>query len=738
MSASNNSGRRFTEVTKSSPCPVCGGDDFCAWCTDGTTLLCERSRVAPPGSGLRFLRHRNDGAMFRRDDGPGRGNSVRPSKSAPGDAHRWPRVFEHAKRELTESRRVQLASQLGVRWEALADVGLGRIEGEDLRRLKAGWSGAPPDSAFVFAERDGEGHIIGLSLRAHDGSKGAPLGSRRGLTVPASFRESRGVVLIVEGASDVAAARTLGLMAVGRPSNASGADKLAKLLEGRSVLVIGENDAKPDGSWPGRNGAMRIAESLAESWSLSVPYALPPSDSKDVRAWLTKQVAGGLKLDDDSACRDAGAELLDQLERGAVNASAEANRAEPAPFRPLLRPFSTIERRDMEWLWRGRLPLGKLVMVAGEPGTGKSTMVLDLAARVSRGDDWPDGEPCERGAVLLLSAEDDPEDTTGPRLDVAGADGSLVVEFAGVSIGEQGQEDDRPVEIADLPALEDVLRQGVTLEDGTAVPFRLVVIDPLMAYMSGADTNKSSDVRGALRPLAKLAERARVTILFVQHPRKDDSHNALNIVSGSKAFVEAVRAAWMVTRDPEDKGGPWRLFMPFKGNVLAPSTRGLRFRLEEVPDGRPNEVRTVWSDVPVERRIDQVLTDLANREGQTRPRGEAEEFLREILADGPMPSNELFAEAASADIKVKTLRRAFKDMGRKPTKTSQGHWEWSLPDSPTQGTFDDGGHLRVESPANVDEQAARNGEGAHPSEDAHPPGCGESDGDANREEAGDA
>jgi len=738
MSASNNSRRPFTEVTKASPCPVCERDHFCAWGQDGMTLFCERSQEAPPGSGLRFVKQRNGGAVFRLEDAHARSASQPIRQPATGDPHKWLRVLDDAERELTEARRVRLATQLGVRWQALADLGLGHVEGEQLRHVRAGWSGAPPASAFVFAERDGDRQVVGLSLRAPDGSKGAPRGSRRGLIVPTSLPASRGTVLVVEGASDVAAALTLGLMAVGRPSNAAGAHDLARLLEGRSVLVIGENDEKPDGSWPGRDGAMRISESLAESWRMPVPFALPPAGSKDVRDWLAEQVAAGLQLEDSEARKAAGAELLDLLERSASKARVESRRTERSSSRPVLRPFSEIERRDMEWLWSGRLPLGKLVMVAGEPGTGKSTMVLDLAARVSRGTEWPDGEPCERGAVLLLSAEDDPEDTTGPRLDAAGANCSLVVEFAGVAIGEHGDGEERPVELPDLTALEDVLREGVALEDGTVVPFRLVVIDPLMAYMSGADTNRSSDVRGALRPLAKLAERARVTILFVQHPRKDESHNALNTISGSKAFVEAVRAAWMVTRDPEDRDGPYRLLLPFKSNVLPPHTAGLRFRLEQVPDGRPNEVRTLWSEVPVDARIEQVLSDLGTRSDSSRPRDEARKFLEDQLVDGALPSTEVLAEAEANGISKKTLRRAFKDMGGQPKKTPEGPWEWALPAPSTEGTFADGGHLRPDSPPSTAPPAPCTPEGAHDSEDAHPAGCGDDDEGASSEEGQDA
>ena len=702
MTQHSNSNGSWHQVTPSSPCPCCEHDDWCAWAPDGASLKCERSSRAPEGCGLRFIKLKDNGALFGRDDAEPSALHAQRRRTANGSppGRDWSSIYEQLKLALPETRRKRLADELGVRWQALAELGLGWAEDGVLDDLQARWNGHRPQSAYAFAERDGSGSVVGLSLRAPDGSKSGPKGGRRGLVIPASFAQSSGVVLVVEGASDVAAARTLGLMAVGRPSNAAGAEALAELLEGRDVIVVGENDKKTNGSWPGRDGAIRVAEQLADKWKRSVRFALPPERSKDVRAWLQSRVREGLSLEDEALCDAAGNELLDLLERPAVATTPKtASRDERQSRTPVLRPFDQIPRREMEWLWLGRLPLGKLTMVAGEPGTGKSTMTMDLAARVSRGGDWPDGAPCERGAVLLLSAEDDPEDTTGPRLDAAGADGRLVLEFAGVEVESptDGRSRDCAVEIADLVELEEILARGVTLDDGTVVPFRLVVIDPLMAYMAGSDTNRSSDVRGILRPLAKLAERARVTILVVLHPRKGDSHNALNTISGSKAFIEAVRAAWMVTKDPKDRGGPDRLFVPLKSNIFPPGTTGLRFRLEHDEGGGPNSVRVVWSDLPVTDGVEAVLAGLAEGEHTSSPRDDAREFLLELLAEGPMASSEVFEAAKAEAIAPRTLRRAFKDMGGKPRKVGLDRWEWALPTTPTEvANFDQGGQLQEE------------------------------------------
>jgi len=222
--------------------------------------------------------------------------------------------------QFTEDRLDQLATTLGVTVDALKTLGVGWATAADLRRYGAsgsGWKQSPPDGAFAFHEKNGDGRIVGVSLRTVNGRKGSPsknqTGARRGLIVPTTWKDRRGPVLIVEGASDVAACEALKLRAVGRPSNTGGADHVAELLQGTGAIVIGENDAKPDGSWPGRKGAKSVATRIATKWNEPVPWALPPDGAKDLREYLARRVAEGLDLSDRGACKQAGAELLAAL-----------------------------------------------------------------------------------------------------------------------------------------------------------------------------------------------------------------------------------------------------------------------------------------------------------------------------------------------------------------------------------------------------------------------------------------
>lgn len=322
----HNSSSRWRPVNRRDPCPACGHIDWCAWSPDGC-LKCERATDAP--SGMTRVSMKDGGALFRPSNGNGshRAGSVRPApKSETVSPINWQSESERFREAITAEQTKRLAADLGVTTAALGALGIGWASANDLRGMKAsgaGWSQSYHDGAFTFPERDGNGRIVGLSLRAMDGRKGAPSGAKRGLCIPSTMKDRTDPVLIVEGASDVAACVVLGLAVCGRPSNAGGADALAQLLDSRSVLVVGENDQKNSGAWPGRDGAKRIAAQLAAAWEGPVSWTLPPSGTKDVRAWLQTRIAAGLDLNDSAACANAGSELLAALDTGKKECKAK-------------------------------------------------------------------------------------------------------------------------------------------------------------------------------------------------------------------------------------------------------------------------------------------------------------------------------------------------------------------------------------------------------------------------------
>ena len=241
-----------------------------------------------------------------------------------------------------------------------------------------------------------------------------------------------------------------------------------------------------------------------------------------------------------------------------------------------LRRFSDIRPKMLRWLWPRRIPLGKLTLIAGDPGLGKSLVTIDIAARVSKGSRFPDGAPCEPGDVIILSAEDDAEDTIRPRLDAAGADVSRIhlLEAVRVVMADGKSTESTFTLERDIPALEDALiRTGA----------RAVIVDPVSAYVGSADSNANAEVRGLLKPLVALAAKYGAAVILITHLRKSGGA-AIYRAMGSLAFSAAARAHWGVVADPDNKAR--RLFLQVKQN-LAPDTDGLAYAIEARGRRRP-------------------------------------------------------------------------------------------------------------------------------------------------------
>jgi hypothetical protein len=333
---------------------------------------------------------------------------------------------------------------------------------------------------------------------------------------------------------------------------------------------------------------------------------------------------------------------LDRIERGPG-----------APvYPPVLVRLSDVQPEPVQWLWPGRIAMGKLTLLAGDPGLGKSFLSLDMAARVSLGSAWPDNScACApQGGVVLLTAEDGLADTVRPRLDAMGADVSRIVALEAVMGNDR-----MPVNLQrDLGALEDAIRQ--------VADCRLLVIDPVSEYLGKVDSHNNADVRMLLHPLAELAERHKVAVLCVTHLNKGSGTSALYRATGSMAFVAAARAAWLVAKDP--RNSQRRLFVPAKNNLVE-ETLGMAFT---IGDGVLR-----WEPDPVVIDADQALEPSATESDDVTG------WLRGTLADGPVQAKELFEAAHDEGITAKQLRRAKTKLGVMSRKAGFGAgWEWRL------------------------------------------------------------
>jgi hypothetical protein len=202
----------------------------------------------------------------------------KPSEPTPEATARWAQLAGTYSSWLTAERLTHLARTLCVSESSLLELGLG-------------WS--EHDGAWTFPERNAIGDVIGIMRRYPNGEKKVMAGGHRGLYFAHDWRDRTGPVYVPEGASDVAALINIGLNAVGRPSCAGGFDLLAELLVGTDfeVLILGENDLKVDGHWPGRDGACRLAAKLVGA-GINAKWTLPPNGFKDVRDFLNSTEEG--------------------------------------------------------------------------------------------------------------------------------------------------------------------------------------------------------------------------------------------------------------------------------------------------------------------------------------------------------------------------------------------------------------------------------------------------------------
>jgi RecA-family ATPase len=321
---------------------------------------------------------------------------------------------------------------------------------------------------------------------------------------------------------------------------------------------------------------------------------------------------------------------------------------------------SELEVRTVEWLWQGRVPLGGLTVLAGEPGLGKSLLGIWLAARLSRGDL---GRP---GASLLLTAEDSREYTVLPRLTAARA------KLARIAFPPPGSDGlDRVIRLPD-----DV---GLLRELVAKTAAKLVVIDPLVAYLP-AKVNSWQDqsLRGALAPLAALAQEQGTAMLLIAHLNKGRDADPLRRLGGSIALAAAARSLLLLARDPDDPegaAGPRRVLAQAKSNLglLQPS---LAFQIKAA--SLTSQVTSAYLETDGTSRFTAAeLLALNEAEAQSKL-SEAEGLLQAELEDGPRPVSELRAAALELGISITTLDRAKKKLGARSVKLDLDRWGWVL------------------------------------------------------------
>jgi len=452
--------------------------------------------------------------------------------------------------------------------------------------------------------------------------------------LPELLKADTPLVWIVEGEKDVETLRGFGHVATTSGGAGSWRSEFAEFFRGRHVVII------PDKDVPGKRFGDQVAHDLFGVAASVRVFALP--SGKDVSDFI--QLGGeGTQLE--------------------LYCHTNARLVKEAPAYadgPTVIWCDTVELREVEWLWPGRIPLGKLTLLVGEAGKGKSLLTLDIAARISTGTAWPDGRGTpDRGSVLICTTEDDLEDTVAVRLAAAGADLSRIAHVKNVF---------------DVKAVVDAataeIRRG--RDD-----IKLIIMDPVTEYLGKADSYKNAEVRSAFAPLIAFGQDRHIAFLGVTHYSKMEKTSAANKIGGSHGFNAVARQVWHVIQD-----GSERLFVVGKANLTSEHS-GLAYTVRPATvkhkDKELSTAKIEFKPEPVYEDADEVLMRLCRtpRKAET-----AESWLRLQLAKGPKESHEIERLAAEEGIKPHTLRLARENLHVVSDQKGKGKGRkslWRLP-----------------------------------------------------------
>jgi len=333
---------------------------------------------------------------------------------------------------------------------------------------------------------------------------------------------------------------------------------------------------------------------------------------------------------------------------------------------PMIVNLGDVQPEAVSWLWPAYIPNGKLTILEGDPGVGKTTVALQIAAMVTRGHPLPDVgsgvRVCRKpAAVVYLSAEDGLADTLRPRLDAADADVTRVHAITGVRVqASDGTEFTCALSLQEIAVLDTVL---------ALLQPSLVVVDPLQAYLgSKVDMHRANETRPVLAALAALAEKHHCAILCIRHLGKSSQERAVYRGLGSIDFAAAARSIILAAHNPIN---PVNCVLAQVKCSLSPRGKSLGYQLR---DGR-----FYWTGVEDISAEDLLRAPLGTEESSALD--EASSFLKEMLNDGARPSNLLKREARRLKISDASLRRAKSRLGVVATcqrnAAGRNEWLWS-------------------------------------------------------------
>lgn len=307
--------------------------------------------------------------------------------------------------------------------------------------------------------------------------------------------------------------------------------------------------------------------------------------------------------------------------------------------------MADVEAREVGWLWYPYIPIGKITIVQGDPGEGKTTFILHLAALLSKGENLPSDQG-EREPINIIyqTAEDGLEDTIKPRLLEANADCSRILVIDETE--------------AELTMTDERLERAVR-ETGA----KFVILDPIQAYLGASvDMHRANEIRPVMKRLGHMAEKYGCAIILIGHMNKASGSKSTYRGLGSIDFQATARSVLIVGRVKDDNAV--RVIAHDKSS-LAPEGASIAFRLDK-------ENGFSWEGI-YEISVDELLS-VDNRGQKMR---DAKAFLSEILGDGQVSCNEIMEAAEASGIKQKTLQNAKREMNI-VSKRHENKWYWRL------------------------------------------------------------
>ncbi|MGE8280042.1 MAG: AAA family ATPase [Stenotrophomonas sp.] len=349
--------------------------------------------------------------------------------------------------------------------------------------------------------------------------------------------------------------------------------------------------------------------------------------------------------------------------------SASSPSADIASLQVILERCDEVKPEAISWLWDGWLAAGKLHLLAGAPGTGKTTIALAIASTLSAGGVWPDGKRAQATSVLVWSGEDQHADTLNPRLRAGGANLAKVSVITGIrtEAGHTGFD----------PSQDLILLHSTLARIGDV---GLLIIDPIVAAVAG-DSHKNAEVRRGLQPLVDLAQKFNCAVLGITHFTKGSGgRDPVERLVGSLAFGALPRIVLITARrtGPNAEDAP-RLLARAKSNI-GPDGDGFDYELCQSP--LPDFPGVIASMVTWRAAVKGTARDLLNEaesSGENRT-ADAKTFLADLLSAGPVPAIEVFERALEASFSPDAMHRAKNKLGVRAQKSGMaGGWVWQLP-----------------------------------------------------------